>query len=39
MRPAIRKATFLVTGVLDQLSDFLGYWLPAISLAADNGIW
>jgi hypothetical protein len=29
----------LVTCVLDQFSDFLGYWLPAISFAADNGVW
>jgi hypothetical protein len=29
----------LVTCVLDQFSDFLGYWLPVISFAADNGVW
>ena len=29
----------LVTCVLDQFSDFLGDWLPAISFAADNGVW
>ena len=29
----------LVTCVLDQFSDFLGCWLPAISFAADRGIW
>lgn len=29
----------LITCVLDQFSDFLGYWVPAISFAADNGVW
>jgi hypothetical protein len=29
----------LVSCIWDQFSDFLGYWLPAISFAADHGVW
>jgi hypothetical protein len=29
----------ILSCLLDQFSDFLGYWLPAISFAANNGVW
>jgi hypothetical protein len=29
----------ILSCVLDQFSDFLVYWLPAVSFAADNGVW
>lgn len=29
----------ILSCVWDEFSEMLGYWLPAISFAADNGIW
>lgn len=32
-------AYIILSCVWDQFSEMLDYWLPAISFAADNGVW